>query len=1037
MTKRVLSLLLVLVMVLSLSVPALAAEGEETAVAAVEQTETTPAAEAVDEPAVVDYTVLRPENAASLEDAIQNNQNPIQLGYWMDDSSSKVTIDRNVTIDLGGNKIGGNIEFDVTAGTLTITDNTQPYEPSFGRGKLDYVNVGEKGTLVVQGGTVKVVNAGTVNVAGGCVDNAVGGDVNVTAGELKDWTASEGATLNVSGGKVSSGITLNADADVVISGGEVVGVIYQTNGTLTMTGGKITGYIDAVKGKVTITDGTVKNADGGAALAFHAVDRNDLTLSVSGGTFIGKDRAVWVQAHTPTDTHYISGGKFIPCIGGEFAVLDGKSNIPTEVAEGATVAQFKATSDIDYTYYTMVGKTLVETTAAGLKSAEIDLLQGPASFTNIPDDMSITNYTKDNITVNGTDVVKPGETWGKWEAKIGDVRYYHFYDTTDKLNKSAFSEAKSGQTITLLKDVVINEGMVLTDKNLTIDLNNHILSLNKAFDVYNTTPTVRTRTLRFVNGDVKGQGASATGYMYVGGSNVTIDLVDTYFHCPLTCNPSSTGNKLNVQSGSFLAGITGVDDTHRWNGSVNVAGKVLGDMWVDAKGEFEVYISGEVEKSVYVDGDEGTFTMVPGAKIGGDLFLGQYRGEKDHAMDVKISGGEVCGSTLLFVERHSDAVISDGVFGSDKPESRFVSKDNPDGLSARIYKSVTGGIFAPEVGNPSDYNDPHPYVVGRTPIATVTDGATTPYKYSGYWHVGNNISAALNSVSATGSMVLRHGDLTLTAVPNSKTFMIEVADDNTADSDPSGAIPAELCTKDPVLKVGYVTIGRTYQEIPGSSINELNQLISKASNLYASGKISEPDQAALFDAVSDGRAVKSGYNEDDYEHDETTFDPEALVQDAIDQLNAILVKYPNADTPDAPWYPAGATGWQKNPTTGDIYFFIKGEMAKNLWVYSARKIWYYFNTDGIMETGVAYAYAARTYKVYDAAGTVGEYNGTKLEPAGWYYFETSADSDAPGRIRGGWHYTADYGWVWSIKEHNGKYGMITWADKYKGPIPTI
>lgn len=1032
MTKRVLSLLLVLVMVLSLSVPALAAEGEETDVAAVEQTETTPAAdepaaasEAVDEPAET-AVVLKPDNANSLRDAITENADPfIQLTYYVSNDAT-VEVDKNVTIDLGGITVTDTLN--VTSGTLTITDNTAPYFPNYGKGSV-YISVAKGAAVTIQSGNVEIKsNAGTVNVAGGKVTNVVpagAGTINVTAGELEGWTAAAGAVLNVSGGKVNNGLTINKDAKVNISGGEVNGavILQSAKATLTMTGGTIKGYVDGTQGIVNISRGTVICADG-RALRFNAAHRNNLSLSVSGGTFVGQTYAVWVSPTSATETHYITGGRFVPCIGGEkMEDTNDANNVPAEVDPSATVAHFRKTNDLDYQEYTLVGKTAVENAAATLKKAIITLLNGPATFTNVPDDTQITNWTDEDITVNGETVEAEGGVWGKWEAKIGDDKYNYLWNP-DKPAQSALSQIRSGQTVTLLKDVLVEKAIEIQDKNVYFDLNGHILSLSDDLNIRNSNvPTVRTRKVVFSGeGDVKGTGSIHSGALQVFGGNVSVELVDTYFHAPIYCEQGMTGNKLIVRKDAFLSGWVGVTvpDESRFNGSVTVEGRIMGDLCVDAEGEFEVSLKSTavIDKSVYVTGDEGYFTMVPGAVINGNLVLGEDGESTDHRMEIDISGGEVKGDCEFYLERHTNGLITDGVFGSNAAiTSSFEMWQKMAGQDDGTYRGVAGGAFAHEVNN-----NPHKFLnKTTTPLAVVT-GTTA---HSGYWYVGNSIANALATVASKGSLELEHGELVLASVPNNDKFYVSVH------SDPYGSCPNTTAPISPVLKVGYVSIGWTWEDIPGTAINTLNALIAKASNLYASGKIEEPDQAALIKAVEDGKALKHAWDEDYKDFDADTIDTKNNVQDAIDQLNTILAKYPNADEPEAPWYPADATGWQKNPNTGDIYYFIDGKMQKNLWVYSARKIWYYMNDEGIMETGVAYARAAYTYKV-----STGEFS-TKMEPAGWYYFETAADSDAPGRIRGGWHYTADYGWVWSIKEHKGFYGMITWADKYKGPIPTI
>ncbi len=1016
MTKRVLSLLLVLVMVLSLSVPALAAEGEETAVAAVEQTETNPVAAAADEPA--EAYVVKPLEGGSLGDAIElaeKTGETVQLVYSITDPH-QVTVNADVTLDLNGYKL--EVPMTVAKGNLTVIDSN-----AYNKSNLVAITVGPKGELTVKSGLVTTVtNNGVLNVEGGKVVNTAGGDVNVSGGELGGWDPTKGGTLTVSGGKVSSGVYFNKledDAEMIVSGGSVVGEISLKDelGTVTITGGTVKGTIHVNAGYLNVSGGKIVAACSHGkteALRMDAKHRADVSVEISGGTFVAAEDgkcAIYVNPDTKTTDHYITGGRFVPSVGGETMVTDNATNTEClkEIAKSATVAHIWDTDDPDYVEYTLLGKSAIEAFGAATKKAYINVLQGSATFTDVDDDVQIKNSTKKDITVNGT-TVKPGDHWGKWEAKIGEKKYEHFSDPTDPTH-SAVDNVKTGQTITLLKDVIVSQTTLIADKNVTLDLNGHVLCLDADLHVANNNASVRTRTIKFTGeGDVIGSNSqNYHGNLVIDGSNVKIDLVDTYFHSPIVCPNSAVGNQLVVGKDAFLAGMVGAEG-RRFNGSVTVIGRVLGNLWVDSVGSFEVNIQGTVDHDVYVCGDEGIFTMVPGAKIGGQLMLGSWEGRtgdpRDNAMDIQITGGEVLGSTHFFIERHSSAVISDGDFGGDSVNSFFATVDDPDGISPLEFLSVTGGAFAYE-----PYNAPHAYVVGKNPVARVVDAdEDDPYEYSDWWLVGNaRIITALANVPK-GDLIVEQGTLTLASIPND--IMVTVKDGAT-------------------LKVDDVTIGSTedYDPIPGSSINTLNTLIDYAYTVSGSGKLSETDQRNLADALFDALATKHGWDEDADEYVAATFNPEVLVQDAVDQLQKLIDSWPDLD-PDVPWVPEGYTDWFKNPTTGDWYFFVNGQKLTNKWVYSKHMIWYYVDDEGIMQTGVAYAKAALTYDCN--TGII----GTKYEPAGWYYFETSADSDAPGRIRGGWHETAEYGSVWSIKEHKGYYGMITWTDAYKGPIPT-
>ena len=175
----------------------------------------------------------------------------------------------------------------------------------------------------------------------------------------------------------------------------------------------------------------------------------------------------------------------------------------------------------------------------------------------------------------------------------------------------------------------------------------------------------------------------------------------------------------------------------------------------------------------------------------------------------------------------------------------------------------------------------------------------------------------------------------------------------------------------------------------------------------------DESKKAYDEALADARGVAANANAAQSEVDRAT--------DALNAAVKGLAEKPGTDVPEPP---VSRKGWVKGDDGKSWFYFVDGEAVKNTWVMSKRGIWYFMNAEGVMVTGVYNCPAVKGY--YNEK--TGAHDTKSAWAGGLYYFETEDESTAPGRVRGGWHKDAVYGWVWSVKEHNGKYGMITWTD---------
>lgn len=207
----------------------------------------------------------------------------------------------------------------------------------------------------------------------------------------------------------------------------------------------------------------------------------------------------------------------------------------------------------------------------------------------------------------------------------------------------------------------------------------------------------------------------------------------------------------------------------------------------------------------------------------------------------------------------------------------------------------------------------------------------------------------------------------------------------------------------------------------------IGKLVARAADNTALKAAIERAEAALDPAKEYTEESKNAYDRALANAKRVLADTSATKSEmdyAVDRLDAAVKGLSEKQGTDVPEPPVSRKGWVKGDDGKSWYYFADGEAVKNTWVMSTRGIWYFMNAEGVMVTGVYNCPAVKGY--YDEK--TGTHDTKSAWAGGLYYFETEADSDAPGRVRGGWHKDAVYGWVWSIKEHNGKFGMITWTD---------
>lgn len=232
------------------------------------------------------------------------------------DLTEDVTINKNITLDLGGKTLTN-----TGAGKATITiakDATATVKNGTVKGGTSYYNIQNNGTATFEGLTATAGNTGS-----SMLDNW--GTLTIKSGTytggLNTVKSEEGSTLNISGGKFVSDYapkynvtgTILVYGATTISGGEFI-----QNSASTAARTIVTGVVEGYSSKTYVTGGTF-TCKGGAI--FHPMGKATYdNFEVSGGTFNksiseGYCANGFIPTKNADGTYGVKEGKYVAKVG--------------------------------------------------------------------------------------------------------------------------------------------------------------------------------------------------------------------------------------------------------------------------------------------------------------------------------------------------------------------------------------------------------------------------------------------------------------------------------------------------------------------------------------------------------------------------------------------------------------------------------------------------------------------------------------------------------------------------------------------------
>ena len=573
-------------------------------------------------------------------------------------------------------------------GTLTVIDGT-------------YINLKESNASNFynrNGGTATFVNP-TINGGGGCIGTEANTTTTIQGGSYTDETypaIENRGNMLITGGTFTNTSCSSCDGrwGYTVRSGESSDTAYlKIQGTddnsVTVTG--VQGGLAVIGGTADIYNGTYKTIPcekhPSGSSAFYA------------GYFTGE------SYKTATN---IYGGSFTSC--SKTAILVGNGNPAPDsgAGESSTVMIYGGTFTGGD-----VAKTAITVNKEDYAIGAATIFGG--TFSSDPEKYVKTGYKAENS--NGTWTVSAESP----VAQIGDKQYASLED--------AVTAASSGDTITLLNDVTMTNGILLdkgAESTITLDLNGFKYTVKEGANVSNRGFKIQSGTLNVTDnskaqtGEMIAEGSGTTSSNGTGAYGIFRVEANGHLNVENVTLKNSRPWGLNVKVCGGSATLTNVEIISSYGGGIEVTEADLGEhsqkgqatmnnCTVTQTGYFDhcssaVSVSGGSKLTV----NGGTYTSDGVAlyvfSSGGDIEVldGSFTGKKnviraeidtqtypEYTGSVQIKGGNYSGS--FQITSPASLAITGGIFTNDPKNylaSGYVVKDLGNGTYKVIDEDI-------------------------------------------------------------------------------------------------------------------------------------------------------------------------------------------------------------------------------------------------------------------------------------------------------------------------------------------------------------
>ena len=509
------------------------------------------------------------------------------------------------------------------------------------------------GNLVITGnGTINargIFNYGNMVLENGTI-NAIDGNGGYA---VRNY---DGATFTMNGGTIAT--TFEDDHKVDKGGYDATTVRVDEGATFVMNGGVINNICDftfAIDNAGT----TIVNA--GTVSSVHTTVANYGTMEINGGTFTCNGlegvtaHAVWASSGITT----VNGGTF-----------NGKDNyngFNIDASKGAVVNVYG-------------GNFLPVHSGSLYGEGTINVYGG--TFFDDPSARVSAGYKVEQVD-------------GAWVVSVA-------IKTAEDL-QDAINNAKDGETIYILQDITSVDGVLISNKNLTIDLGGHTFSVSEGASVSNRNiKIIGSSNVTVKNGTLIASGNTTSGaYGTIrteGTANVTLENLNLY-------NYRGGGLNIKAVTGTTVT-INNCNIYSQYGGGVEASGGtiVLNDTKIEQKG---VYTNGWYSVAMEIN-SSGKITVNSGEYSGSAIATDSNAAMGNCVAFILSSGGTLninggtfngtvaetatasnfCG--LIYADRAAVVNINGGTFNSN---GAILDMRNNAGSQPNPVATISGGTF--------------------------------------------------------------------------------------------------------------------------------------------------------------------------------------------------------------------------------------------------------------------------------------------------------------------------------------------------------
>ena len=354
--------------------------------------------------------------------------------------------------------------------------------------------------------------------------------------------------------------------------------------------------------------------------------------------------------------------------------------------------------------------------------------------------------------------------------------------------KAAIANAENGDIIMLQSNITDADGVVITDKNITIDLNGKTFTISEGASTNNrnfkidgsSVVTIQNGTL-IADGDIT-SGAYGT-VRTEGTANVTLSNLKLYSYRGYGLNVKAcTGTSITINDTEIYAqyggGVEAAGGTIELNDvTIEQEGVYSGAAWcsvaigVNGGGKVTVNSGTYSAAPIATDGNAAQGTWVAYVmSSGGDLVIngGTFNGTVANTTSAANACGVICADRAAVVE------INGGTFNSN---GAILDMRNNVGTLPNPVATLNGGVFSA---------DPTVSGLGNSNLIKVGEGSKVIDNKNGTWTVAPNFKevdsvAELRDALAEGGVVRVDSNIDFSAseentivVPEGKTVTLDL-----------------------------------------------------------------------------------------------------------------------------------------------------------------------------------------------------------------------------------------------------------------------